>query len=114
MPDNGSPFTLWLEFEHWTPSPDEDAPRREFFNMSVTLPNGQRYALNVWTYGYFERARAEAATEPETLGGRFLEPPDLFVEGMDRGLLEIVVANLIANGRMRPEWLVPEETDEAV
>ncbi len=102
------PAVLWLEFEHWTPSPDED-PAREFFNMTVTCTDGVRYALNVWTYGYFELARAEAISETNTLGGRFLEPPDLFVEVMNRALIEQVVATLIAQGRMRPEWRVPEE-----
>lgn len=105
-------FELWLEFEEWISPPDED-PADDFFNMQIKLLNGTCYALNVWTYDFFERARREAAAAPEMLNGRYLEPPDLFVERMERSLLEQVVADLIANGGLRDSWLVPPQDLDA-
>ena len=49
-------FELWLEFEHWEPKPDDD-PTDNFFNMQVKLPDGRRYALNVWTFKFLQKAR---------------------------------------------------------
>ena len=36
-------------------------------------------------------------------------PPDLFVDRMDRELLESVVADLIESDQLRDEWLVKPE-----
>src|SRR5262245_54140456 len=77
-------FELWLEFEHWEPKPDDD-PTDDFFNMQVKLPDGRRYALNVWTFKFIQKARypwpyEEGVGEPE----EYLLPPDLFVERLDR------------------------------
>jgi hypothetical protein len=99
------PFELWLEFEHWLSPADED-PTDEFFTMLISLPNGTKYSLNVWTYKVLESARREAARTGEGLFGRYLEPPDLFVERMDRALLESVVADMVASGRLREGWRV--------
>ena len=49
-------FDLWLEFEQVQPQPDDD-PTDDFANMQVRLPDGRRYALNVWTFGFMRRAR---------------------------------------------------------
>jgi hypothetical protein len=106
MPASIPHFSLWLEFEHLQPTPDED-PANDFFNMIIVLADGQRYALNVWTFAYFARAQAEDRASGEALGGRYLLPPDLFVERLDRGLLEEVVADLLRNGGLRKEWRAP-------
>ena len=79
-------FELWLEFEHWQPQPDDD-PTTDFFNMQVRLPDGRRYALNVWTFKFLHKARypwpyEEGVGEPE----EYLLPPDLFVERLDRSV----------------------------
>ncbi|WP_437729355.1 hypothetical protein [Sorangium sp. So ce861] len=103
------PFELWLEFEHWISPPDAD-PTDGFFNMLIRLPDGTRYAVNVWTYDMLESARREAAQQGESLSGRYLEAPDLFVERMDRSLLEAVVADMIASGRLRDSWRVASES----
>ncbi|XXX82470.1 hypothetical protein WMF30_27325 [Sorangium sp. So ce134] len=102
------PFELWLEFEHWISPPDED-PTDGFFNMLIGLPDGTKYAVNVWTYKALESARREAAQQGESLFGRYLEAPDLFVERMDRPSLEAVVADMIASGRLRDSWRVASE-----
>ncbi|HTN86450.1 MAG TPA: hypothetical protein VL242_22270 [Sorangium sp.] len=106
----GRPFELWLEFEHWVAPTGED-PANDFFNMGITLPSGARYALNVWTYRAVEAARRDAALAGENLSGRYLEPPDLLVERMDRALLEAVVGDLLARNALREAWRVAEEPE---
>lgn len=98
-------FELWLEFEHWIAN-DQNDLENDFFNMHVILPNGKRYALNVWTFKYLEQARYKAKDIGEFLGGNYLLPPDLFVERLDRKLLEEIFAELILDGCMKDEWLV--------
>lgn len=100
MPQNL--FDLWLEFEHWLPHEDDD-PEDDFFNMQVTLTGGKRYALNVWTFKFMARAVQDCRNTGECLGGAYLMPPDLFVERLDRGLIERVVADLIAHGSLRED-----------
>jgi hypothetical protein len=103
-------FTLWLEFEHWTAQEGDD-PEDEVFNIQVTLPSGRRYALNVWTFQYLSRAVQECCSTEEHPGGSYLPAPDLFVERLDRKLLEDVVADLIAKDGLSPQWEVPDEGD---
>jgi hypothetical protein len=102
-------FTLWLEFEHadfrpWDPSDD-------FCNLRVTLVDGRRYAFNVWTYSYFERACKESRESAEELQGSFLLPPDLFVEELTRNRLEEVMRHLITTGQL-PAHLQIFDKDE--
>jgi hypothetical protein len=102
-------FELWLEFEHWVPQPDDD-PTDDFFNMQVILPDGRRYGLNVRTYKFLRRARypwpyQEGVGAPE----EYLLAPDLFVERLDRELLERVVRGMLVKKEMKPEWLCPDE-----
>jgi hypothetical protein len=104
-------FELWLEFEQWESNPDDD-PTDDFFNMQVRLADGTRYALDVWTFKFLHRARypwpyEQAAGEP----AEYLLPPDLFVERLDRTLLERVVARMLAEGEMKAEWLCPRDDD---
>lgn len=104
-------FTLWLEFEHWTPNADDD-PTDEFCNVRITLPNGAVYALNVWTYKFLQRAIEQARRDGENLGGQYLEPPDLFVERLDRKLLEAVFADLIQRDALLEQWKVMADTEQ--
>jgi hypothetical protein len=102
-------FELWLEFEHWEPGPDDD-PEDDFFNMTVTLADGRRYALNVWTFKFIENARypwpyQQGIGEPE----EYLLPPDLFVQRLDRELLERAVRRMLVQGEMKAEWLSPPD-----
>lgn len=100
-------YDLWLEFEQWT-SEEGDDLECEFFNMQINLKNGKSYALNVWTYGYFERAISEIRESGENLGGKYLEAPDLFISKMDRSTCEATVSDLIRNNELKEEW----KTDE--
>src|SRR4051812_42603925 len=104
-------FELWLEVEHWGPKPDDD-PTDDFFNMQVKLPDGRRYALSVWTFKVIQKLRYpwphnEGVGEPE----EYLLPPDLFVERLDRALLELVVARMLLEGELNSEWLCAPEDD---
>lgn len=44
-------FDLWIETEHVEEHIDD------FCNVLVTLQTGETYALNVWTFAFFEVAR---------------------------------------------------------
>ncbi len=105
-------FSLWLEFEVCQPSPTKD-PEDECCNMQITLDDRRVYALNVWTYKFLLRAIADERASGEGLGGKYLLPPDMFVERLDRGLLEAAVSDLIATGAIREEWRVPHDCDVA-
>lgn len=101
-------FDLWLEFEHAQPQSDD------FANVQVRLPDGRRYAMNVWTFGFLPQARfpwpyQEGVGDP----AEYLLPPDLFVARLDRPTLERVVAQMLAAGEMRAEWLCPPEDLDA-
>jgi len=106
-----SSFELWLEFEHWAPGHDSD-PTDELANVQVLLPDGRRYALNVWTFEFIHRARLE--DDPDA-PAEYLLPPDLLVERLDRPTIERVVRQLLARDEMRAAWLCPphlESPDE--
>lgn len=109
---SGLSFELWLEFEHWQPKPDDD-PFVDFFNMQISLSDGRRYALNVWTFGFLEVARCpwlwgEEKKEPEV----YVVAPDLFVEKLDRDLIEQVVQRMLDQDELKAEWLCPPDDDE--
>lgn len=108
-------FTLWLEFEQWEKPHDsvlEEDPNDDFANVEVTLPDGRRYALNVWTFLYLHRARFpwpyDVTDEPPA---EYVLPPDLFVERLDRPTLERVVTQLLENDEMKDEWLSPPDNE---
>lgn len=112
MDGGAQAFELWLEFEHTVPAPGDD-PTDDFANVQVRLPDGRRYALNVWTFRFLHRARFPW---PYEIGaGRpaeYVLPPDLFVERLDRPTLERVVGRLLAHGEMKSEWLCPPDDEE--
>lgn len=97
-------FDLWLEFEEWLPS-DGDDPESDFFNMGIRLANGTSYALNVWTFKYLQQVRERSKQIDPNFGGKYLVPPDLLVERLDRKLLEEVVKDLIQNNELKDGWL---------
>lgn len=96
-------FKLWLEFEHWEPQRRKN-PYQGFFQARLTLSDGRVYALNVWTFGFLAATRQEDKDSGGCLQGAYLLPPDLFVERLDRGLMERVVADLIKNNALKEEW----------
>jgi hypothetical protein len=104
-------FDLWLEFEQWLPT-ESEAPEDDYFNMQITLPNGTKYALNVWTFKAIGRIAKEHQETGACLQGSYLLPPDLFVERLDRELLERIVADLIAQGGLKDEWEIPDSGED--
>lgn len=106
MPQTPS-FDLWLEFEHTTPNGD---PTDDFANIAVTLPDGRRYAMNVWTFRFLHRARFPWPYE-ETSGipAEYVLPPDLFVERLDRPTLERVIGQMVANDELDERWLCDDD-----
>jgi len=108
MPDP-PPFDLWLEFEHAKPQPDDD-PADDFANVQVRLPDGRKYAMNVWTFRFLHRARFPWPYE-DTSGrpAEYVVAPDLFVERLDRPTMERVVRRLLADGEMNTQWLCPAD-----
>jgi hypothetical protein len=110
--DRGTPaFELWLEFEHTEPTAGHD-PADDFANVQVRLPDGRRYALNVWTFRFLQRARFPWPYEA-TAGrpAEYVVAPDLFVERLDRPTLERVVGELLAHRGMKSEWLCPPDEE---
>jgi hypothetical protein len=105
-------FDLWLEFEHWVRQEGDD-PVDDIFNMQIVIHGGKKYTLNVWTYKAIRRAVKDCRESGECLEGAYLLPPDLFVYRTDRRLLERIVADLIAQGGLRKEWEVPDQTNDA-
>lgn len=84
MPD----FTLWLEFEEFKYPSTWDA-QNEFCNIHVELPDGRRYGLNVWTYGFLATAtRSETSSD---LSGAYMIPPDLFVRELTRECIQLSI-----------------------
>ena len=109
--DEAGMFELWLEFEHTSPLPGSAYdPTDDFANVAVQLPDGRRYALNVWTFKFLHRTRFpwpyETTGEPAEYVVRM---PDLFVERLDRPTMQRVVEQLLASGEMRDEWLCPAD-----
>jgi hypothetical protein len=104
--DSSKIFTLWLEFENCITEPTDD-PTHDFCNIIITLRNGKQYALNIWTFKYFDTAVRQSKNESSVLFGKFLKPPDLFVERLDRNLIEDVVGNLIELNELNPAWECP-------
>jgi hypothetical protein len=100
-------FRLWLEFEHIESASADSYD--DCFNMTVELDDGCKYAMNLWTFNFLERARRTPELESEALKGKYLVGPDLFVEKLDRGLLEQVVTDLLMTGQMKAQWLIARE-----
>lgn len=79
-------------------------------NVLVTLPSGQRFALNVWTYEFFERTRRDGeGLASHHLQQSYMLPPDLFVVDLDPTTLEAVVNDLLERGLMPKHCIVEEE-----
>jgi hypothetical protein len=79
--------------------------------MQVTLSNGIKYALNVWAYKSLWRIVKDCQETGECMHGIYLAPPDLFVQRLDRTLIEKMIADLISKGELKEEWRVLEEDD---
>lgn len=83
-------FALWLEFEEtegW-----EDLTN-DFANIEVTLEDGRKYGINVWTFNYLNEAKKEE-------GNLYVIPPDLFVAELTRDCVEQAISKLLEEGEL--------------
>ena len=99
-------FELWLEIEVGDPSESANRTTENFCNISVTLPDRRRYVLNVWTFDFLPLARypwpyENTGHQP----AKYVLPPDLFVDRLDRATIELVIGEVLANNQMKSEWL---------
>ena len=108
-----TPFELWLETEAGDPDQPANRPRENFCNITVATDDGRRYALNVWTFDFLPLARYPWPHDPHQGAppARYVLPPDLFVESLDREVIEGVVAELLGSGQMRDAWLTMDEEE---
>lgn len=97
-------FELWLETELGDSNQPANSPTENFCNINVTLPDGRRYAMNVWTFDFLPFARYDWPYEIVTgqEPAKYVLPPDLFVERLDRSTIEAVIVQLLANNEMNP------------
>ena len=105
--NNEPSFDLWLEFEIGSPNEPANRPTENFCNIQVTLDDNRTYALNVWTFDFLPLARYPWPYSVDTSAelSKYLLPPDLFVERLDRPTIEAVIRELLANNEMKSEWL---------
>jgi len=88
-------FNVWLEFE--TVAGWENTTNN-FANIEVDTFDGQKYALNVWTFDFLKTA-VNKDIERQTGGkGLFLKPPDLFVKELTRLCIVQTISELLAQG----------------
>jgi hypothetical protein len=109
-----SSFELWLETEEGDPTQPANSPIENFCNINVTLSDGRRYALNVWTFDFLPLARYRwpYAVKAGQALAKYVHPPDLFVERLDRSTIESVVTQLLENQEMKSDWLCPPDECE--
>lgn len=105
-------FKLWLEFEIGDPA-DQPANRatENFANIMITLADGRRYCLNVWTFDFLPLARYSWPYEKnaDEAPAKYVIPPDLFVERLDRSTIQAAVSDMLAAGDLREEWLCDDQ-----
>ena len=104
-------FELWLETEIGEPNHPANQPQQNFCNINITFDDGRFYALNVWTFDFLPLARFSDAyeTTADATPANYILPPDLFVASLTRELITSVIIQMIANGKMKDEWLVEPE-----
>ncbi|WP_456458998.1 hypothetical protein [Reichenbachiella sp.] len=83
-------FDLWLEFEE---TPGLEDLTDDFANILVTLEDGRKYGINVWTFKYFNEAKKEE-------GELYIVPPDLFVAELTRDCIEQTISKLLDEGEL--------------
>ena len=90
-------FKLWLEFEEVDLGDDWD-PKNEFCNIQVSLTDGRRYGITVWSYQFFQTSISNDKTSGKSLNGMYQVPPGLLVEELTRDCIEKVIKDLVDKG----------------
>lgn len=93
---NKADFTIWLEFEEV--GLNNFDIENEFANIHVTLSDGHRYGISVWTFKFFETTIKQNQENGKCLDGLYQIPPDLFVKEMTRECIEKTIADLLSKG----------------
>jgi hypothetical protein len=88
-------FKLWLEFEN---AEGWNDLTNDFAYIGVDLMDGRYYGINVWTYGFFDKAVNYDISKNEDGKGLYLVPPDLFVRELTRKCIEQTVTELLKQG----------------
>ena len=99
-----------MTFDLWSEAEALSEPVDDVCNISVTLEDGRRYALNVWTFSFFEKARRDGEDgASEGIAAAYMLPPDLFVADLSRATLEGVVGDLLDHGTLPEHCLVTDD-----
>jgi len=108
-----SDFDLWLEFEVGDPiNQPANRPVENFANVVIRLSDGKRYCLNVWTFDFVPLARYSwPYKNTDEVPAKYVIPPDLLVERLDRVTIQSVVSDMLAAGELRPEWRCADAED---
>ena len=104
-------FMIWLEFEafDFTSSLNAQTGQFEktdwnnsngFCNVHITLQDGRRYGLNVWTFDFLAATTGHDQESGEKLGGLYAIPPDLFVRELTRPCIEAAICDLLKRGNL--------------
>lgn len=72
--------------------------QNEFCNVTVTLPDGRYYGINVWTFQFLATAIQQDIEEGKPLAGLYIKPPDLFVKELTRECIVTSLTNLLLIG----------------
>lgn len=102
---------LWLEFEEFDFTSNLNFRtgqfektdwnnRNDFCNVHVTLNDGRRYGLNVWTFDFLATTIGQDRESGEHLSGTYAIPPDLFVRELTRECIEATIADLLKRGNL--------------
>ena len=98
---------IWIEVEHLAEVVDD------FCNIVVYLSSGERYALNIWTFAFFETAKADGEMHASpAVKHLYMHPPDLFVSDLTRPTIEKVVVDLLERGRIPTRCLMPDDAPD--
>lgn len=106
-----SDFILWLEFEEFHFSSSHDFAtgqleihdwnnKNDFCNIHVTLADGRRYGINVWTFDFFATTVSHYKESGENAGGIYQVPPDLLVQELTRECIEATITDLLKRGNL--------------
>lgn len=99
-----------MSFDLWSEAESLSEQVEDVCNISGTLGDGRRYALNVWTFSFFEKARsAGEGGASEGLAAVYMLPPDLFVADFNRATLEAVIGDLLDQATLPEHCLVTDD-----
>lgn len=98
---------IWIEAEHLAEDVDD------FCNVVVYLSTGERYALNVWTFDFFEVARSQGEFRASpAVKHLYMRPPDLFVKDLTRPTLERVIVDVLERGALPASARMPTDAPD--